>query len=198
MVPGFSGRLLGLGLTLWAPFVLEDFRFVDTGHSFNWFAPFNFATESVLPVVLPRLETVVEHMRRAFEIIDAVPTISARARWERETFEIYYRHYRAMHNYLRLGRAKLDWILNRGDDADFERQVRVVAEDERANFVATEAWTGRNPGKISNPCHHLTGWLGEMWPSESFHPDLLGPKRCSLERLACFTVSGDIARLSVK
>ena len=187
VVPGFSGRCLGLGKVLFGPFRPEDFRFLDTKHCFNWFAPFNLVLPSTLPVILPRVESVQEGMREAFLTIDAVTASGAAARRERETFEIHYRHYRAIWNYLRLGQARLDRLEGRLDDHAYAARIRELAADEQENLAATEAWCKRNPGALFNPCHDLLGHLEEAWPNLDFRNDLFGPKRASLVSLVSGT-----------
>jgi len=183
VLSGFSGRMPSLCNTLFGPFRLRDFRFVDTGHNFNWAAPYNFVIESVLPVALPRIALVAEQMQRAYDLIAAVPGNAPRADWERSTFEIYARQYRAMRNYLRLGQVKLDRILGRCAPAAFAEAVREIALDESENLRGLEAWMTRHPNGIYNPCHNLHGWMEEIWPDERFQPDVLAPKRQSLAEL---------------
>ena len=193
-VRGFSGRSMGLGSAFFGPFLLEDLRLLDLGHTFNWFAPFNLVTPTTLPVALPRLEKVTARMRDAHEAIQAVPSSSPRAAREKDTFEIYYRFYRAIRNYLRLGQAKWDWLERRDGDARFGQRVREVADDEWENLVAVETWHARNPDAFFNPCHSLIGWLEEAWPAHQFRPDLFAAKRESLRALRSGASGGGFPR----
>ena len=182
-ISNFSGRCMGLSYTLFAPFIPEDFRFLDTRHCFNWFAPFNLVSPSSLPVLLPRFEQGTKSMQTAFETICTVPVAGELARLERDTFEIYYRHYRAILNYLRLGQARLSRLEWRLDTDAYAARIREIAADETENLAATEAWCARNPGALFNPCHNLRGMLEESWPWQVFTPDIFAPKRKSLAAL---------------
>ena len=182
-VGGFSGRCCGLGCALVGPFLPIDFRFVDTGHVRDWMAPYNLVTATSIPVVLPRLKRAAHHMQEAYTIIAALPEAGERAVRERETFDIYRCHYRAMWNYYRLGQARLGLVECRLDQAAYAAQVGEIARDEQENLAAAEAWCRRHPGGLFNPCQSLAGWIGEMWPDEEFTPDLFGPKRRSLQAL---------------
>lgn len=183
VVSGFSGRSSGLGCILVGPFRLSDFRFLDTGHCFNWMAPYNFITPTSVPVVVSRFEQGTQHMKAAFERIRLIPGTHECARREKESFEIYYRHYRAIWNYFRLAQVRLEWLEQRRGGNAYIARVREIAADELENLAATEAWCTRNPGALFNPCHNIRGWLEETWPDEVFAPDIFGPKRRSLAAL---------------
>jgi hypothetical protein len=129
------------------------------------------------------LEAVQTGMLEASLTMNAVPAAGPTALRERETFEIHYRHYRAIWNYLRLGQARLDQLERRLDDNAYAERIRELAADEQENLAATEAWCKRNPDALFNPCHDLHGHLEEVWPGQAFAPDLFAPKRASLAAL---------------
>lgn len=183
MCAGFSGRLQGLGLALAGPFRVVDFRFVDSFHRFNWFAPFNLVTATSVPVVLPLLEEVVAKLEQAWSLIAPLAGDTPRLLYERDAFEIHYRHYRAMRNYFQLGRVRLEHLAGRLDVEAQARAMEELATDEWANLEAVETWAARNPGGLGNPVWSLRGVLEECWPDCAFTPDLFGPKRESLRRL---------------
>ncbi len=180
---GFSSRLQGLGLTLFGPWRVRDFRFVDSCHQFNWFAPYNLVTATSVPAVLPFMENVVAFTGRAWERIRAVPPATPAIVREQAAFEIHHRHYRAIRNYFKVGGILLDAHAGRRDAVDRARALREVAVDERANLAAVAAWMARHPDAIVNPVWSLRGVLEECWPEDLFTPDLFGPKRASLEEL---------------
>lgn len=183
VVSGFSGRSCAFGLALCCPFRLEDFRFIDTGHMFYWMAPYNLVLPSTLPVILPRLEKVEYHMLNAVNLIRGMPVDSPLARREKETFEIYHSHYRAIRNYIRLGAVKWERMQGFMEAATFTEAVREIADDESKNLAAIEAWFARSRGGLFNPCHSLRGWLEESWPDLDFSKDLFEHKRTSLALL---------------
>lgn len=183
-VTGFSGRCLGLGLCLFGPFRLEDFRLLDLGHVFNWFAPFNLVTPDTIPVVVPRLEQTTAALLAAYEEIQSITVTSSRARREVNSFEIHYRHYRAIRNYFLLGQAKWDLLEERADQAAFGVRVREIASDELDNLTGIETWALTNPNALMNPCHSLIGTLEEVWPDTRFVPSMFAAKRQSLLELA--------------
>lgn len=187
-VHGFSGRSLGLGFAMFAPFHIEDFAFRDTRHAHHWFAPFNLVTASTIAKVLPRLEEVARETGEAFRQIQQVPMRTPAAERERDAFEIHHRLYRSIVNYFRLGRAKRRWIGREWGPSDFESAVQEIALDEMENLQATREWAARNPRGLSNPCHHITGFLEEIWPSHDFGSDWFEAKRGSLERLKMYRV----------
>jgi hypothetical protein len=180
---GFSGRCCGLGLAIVGPFHLEDFRFYDTGHAFNWFAPFNLLTVSVLEKLLPLIRRIVPLLLEAVENLKGLSGSASAVTREIETFEIYHRHYVALKNYCELALSKRRWLDGELSDEEFLASVRSIAADELDNLAGVEKWLVRNPAGISNPCHQLLGTLTEVWPGLDFESDLLAPKRRSLEHL---------------
>lgn len=181
---GFSGRSVGLGVTLVAPFHLTDLRFQDTGHRFNWFAPFNLLTAETLPILLPLLRRMVPLLRDAWTIAQQAEVSSDDAIRERESFEIHFRHSLSILHYTELAEAKWNWVEGLMPAEDYLRHVRDLAQTEMENTEAVARWLKRNLHGISNPCHQLHGWLAEMWPDLDFSTDLLKPKMISLAHLA--------------
>lgn len=181
---GFSGRNLGLSVTMVAPFHLTDLRFQDTGHRFNWFAPFSLLTKETLPVLAPLLRRIVPLLQEAWTISQAATTTGVRAMRERDAFEIHCRARLAALHYVELAEAKWQWVQGQIFGDDFLERVRQLAQAEIENTEAIDRWLHRNPNGISNPCHQLLGWLAEMWPELDFSHDLLRPKLTSLRYLA--------------
>ncbi len=184
----FSARALALTVALVGPFYLEDFTYFDTRHAFNFFAPFNLVTHSSVAYLTPLVTKTAALAGEAFALIAQLDAITVPQRRERDAFEIHYRQYRAVANYLQLAEAKLAWLHQETTDADFAARVRAIAADELDNHAAVEQWDARNPGKLDNPNHYLLGRLEESWPDVAFTPDWLRPKRRSLERLLHYTV----------
>ena len=179
----FSSRCLALTVALAGPWFLEDFTYFDTRHAFNWFAPFNQATPAVIEYVTPRVAQAAELTGKAYEVITRIPVTSSAIQRERDAFEIHYRQYRAITDYLRLAGTKLAWLTGKLPEHDFVQQVRATAQRELENHTAVEGWVARNPGGLDNPNHYLRGRLAECWPGISFQPEMLRPKRRSLEAL---------------
>jgi hypothetical protein len=181
---GFSGRFPGLGLALFGPFRPQDLRFIDTGHSFFWAAPYNLITRTSIPVLLPRMEDAARLTGQAWEILRALPAAGTDAVREVDACEIHHHHWRSIRNYVRFAEARLA-LVDRVHDLPANRAaMAAIARDELDNLTGTAAWMRRNPQGIGNACHHFAGWLAEAWPDEDFTGDLLATKRRSLERLA--------------
>lgn len=188
-VGAFSARCLALSVSLAGPWFLEDFTYFDTRHAFNWFAPFNLVTPSVIDYVTPRVAQAATLTGEAFAVIQQRPVTSLAVQRERDAFEIHYRQYRAITNYLRLAEVKLAWLNGTLPEADFIARVRAIAADELENHTAVEGWVARNPGGLDNPNHYLLGRLEECWPGLTFRPDMLRPKRRSLEALTHYELT---------
>ena len=179
-----DARSCGLGFTLFGPFLLDDFRFHDTTHAFNFFAPYNLLTGETLPLFARALGRVVPLLKDAFEVVRDLPSSeNGAAKWERAVFEIHWRSFRAIDNYIRLASAKWDYNQGGIDGDTFRQRVREVASDELENLDGTEIWNTTHPGHLGNPCHRILGHMTESWPDADFSKGIFSPKRLSLEFL---------------
>jgi hypothetical protein len=179
-VANMDARGCGLGYCLFSPFHLDDLRFHDTTHAWNYFAPYNLFAGDTIPHLLRSATEVTSRLEEAAQIARDIPAADASASWEKAVFEIHWRSFRALRNYARLADAK--WRRAQGglDDDGFLAFVNAIAIDELDNLDAIERWHAAHPGHLGNPCHRILGHLVEAWPDADFDAGIFLPKRKSL------------------
>lgn len=179
-----SLRVLGLGTILFGPFITIDLTFIDTGHyPRDQFSPNLFLTPETLPHYGKHLPKGREVLKEAFDVICSCQADTPAARRERDAFEIYYRHFRAMSNYVAFGEVHYNYLHGRLGETDYREQIVAIAKNELDNTEGLTAWIQRNPTELGNPCWDLYGMLEDCWPGLDFRTSMLQPKRDSLHAL---------------
>ncbi len=179
-VVNMDARCCGFGFCLFGPYHLDDLRFSDTDHAWNYFAPYNLLAGDTIPVVLHATTEIVMELKKAWQAAASLQAKTPAAQWEVAVFEIYWCSFRAIRNYASLAHAK--WEHGHGNltDAAFRVAVAEIASDELENLDATELWHNAHEGVLGNPCGRLVGHMMESWPDADFGTGIFIPKRKSL------------------
>jgi len=175
-----DARSCGLGFCLFGPFHLDDFRFTDTTHARNFFAPYNLFAGDTIPHLLRAATEVTARLESAALLLQKLTVPVGPASWESDVFEIHWRSFLALRNYARLADAKWRYNGNQLNDDVFLAIVREIAADELDNLEGTLSWHLRHPDALGNPCHHILGHFSETWPDADFSAGIFVPKRKSL------------------
>jgi hypothetical protein len=178
--PNFDARGCGWGFCLFAPYHLSDLAFTDTVHAKNYFAPFNLIVGDTLDLLLHSTEQVCERLEQARGIVAGLPGLTPDAEWEVAVFEIHWRSFLSVRNYVLLAKAKHDHANKTLSDAEYRSRVSQIAQDELANLDGIEQWHALHPHQLGNPCHRALGHLVECFPEANFKSGLFIPKRKSL------------------
>jgi hypothetical protein len=183
-VPELSLLALGLGLVLFGPFIPEDLRMLNLRvDPRSHFSPFHFFTPETIPVYRRCFPLGADHLAKALDRIQSLPGNTGAIRREQDSFEIHYRHFRALANYADLAEAV--YLHSQGSlvETDYRNRLEALARNELENTLALNRWIERNPYVLGNPCWLLTGKLEDCWPGLHWSENGLKPKIESLQAL---------------